>query len=324
MRKLFLFLLSFVLCFSLVACTNNNDDGDSGDGGNQPSPNALITPIQLQEKIDAITASETLKLDSGKFDVLTFNTGVDNGQVVNGKPLYVRELDTVVVEGKVEEQSKTTFLKSFKISTLTTVNEQSIALKTTIKTLKFKDVNFTENIQLVLNFSSLENRNVYIENLVFENVSINNVDMADVTGRHGVSIETNCGAVKNVSFINSQIINVNSKNASGLHFNNAVGIEKITLQNTKIAGINYNAVQVNKFGGELTIDNCITSFTGSRALRIDDIREGAKITITNNRFEAASSDEVFKISNVHNSTIITISNNTLNGADLTYDDYVIA
>ncbi len=333
--KIITFLLITTLSFSTSGCflnlngngSNNgsNNGGDnSGNGGNNPPANERVTTLEFDKKVDALQGSETLKLDSGNFGVITFKTGQDSGQTLNDKPLYVRELDTITIEGKLDETSKTTFLKTLKFETHTTINDTSVIVKTRIKTLKFKDLNFTDNIKLILNYSSLENGFISIENLEFENVSINNGDMSNLTGRHGVAIETNCGAIKNVSFLNSQVINVNSQNASGIHFNDATGMEKITIKNTKIAGINYNAVQVNKFKGELTIDECTTSFTGSRAIRIDDIKEGSIVTITNNKFEAVNSDEAFKISSVHPSTYLTISNNTLNGEPLTYDDYVIA
>ena len=329
--KISIFLLAITLSFSLGGCFlnpngNGNENGgnNDGNGGTTPPVNERVTTLEFEQKVDALQGSETLKLDAGNFNALTFKTGQDSGQTFNGKPLYVRNLENVTIEGKLDGTSKTTFLKTLKFESTTTLNEQDVCIKTTIKTLKFKDLNITENIKLILNATSIENSLVVIENLEFENVTINNGNMSNLTGRHGVAIETNCGAIKNVLFTNSQVINVNSQNASGIHFNNCKGIEKITVQNTKIAGINYNAVQVNKFKGELIIDGCTTSFTNSRALRIDDIQVGSIVTITNNNFEAVNSEEVFKISNIHPSTYLTISNNTLNGAPLTYDDYVIA
>lgn len=332
--KLLTILLTFTLCFFLFACapSDNGNSGGLGEGGgesggggnNPPAQNSLITPAEMQAKVDAITESETLKLDSGNFDVLTIKIGANMGQTLNGKPLYKRELSDVIIQGKLDGTSKTTFLKTFKIETKGAVDGVSVITKTTIKTLKFKDVNFSENTTLIFNALSSELSPVVIENLVFDNVTINNQNMPNVNGRHGISFDTNCGAIKNVTFTNCQILNVNSQNASGIHFNNSQGIEKITVENSKIAGVNYNAIQVNKFKGELTINNVTASFTGSRALRIDDVKQGSKITITNNTFSSVGSDEVFKLSNVDLSTVLTISNNTLNGNDLTYDDYVIA
>lgn len=339
MKKFFIkfltVLLCLTLCFSLIACTQN-DSGNGGNGGgggnggngggdnNSPTPSGLITTAELQTKLDAVTESETLKLDAGSFGVLTFKKGANSGQMQGDKPLYKRELNSVTIEGKVENGSNVSILKTFKFESSLDGSNQDIATKTVINTLTFKNVNFTENIKLIFDAPSLELCPVVIENLVFDGVVINNVNMVDVAGRHGVAIETNCGAIKNISFLNSQIKNVNSQNASGIHFNNAKGIEKITLNNTKILGINYNAFQLNEFEGELTIIGSKTSFTGSRALRIHNVYEGAKITITNNDISSVGGDEAFKISNVHSSVLVTISNNLFNGYEMLEEDYVIA
>ena len=147
--KFLTFLLCTTLCFA-VACTTPDDSG-SGDGesGSNPPPNERVTVEEFESKIDALQGSETVKLDAGNFGVLSFKTGVDSGQLLNGKPLYVRELNDITIEGKLDGTSKTSFLKTFKFETMQTVNDQSIMVKTTIKTLKFKDLTFNENIKLI-------------------------------------------------------------------------------------------------------------------------------------------------------------------------------
>ena len=330
--KIFTILLSLTLCFSLVCCVNDNGNGDGGNGdggnggnnGNPPPDSGLITTTQLQGKVDEIESQATLCLDAGNFGVLTFKVGSDSGQTLNGKPLYKRELNVVTIEGKLNGNSKTTFLKTFEFETNKQFSGQDVAVKTTIKTLKFKNLSFKENIKLIFNYASSEVCPVIIENLVFENVEINNYEMPNVNGRHGIAIETNCGAIKNLTFTNSKIINVNSPNASGIHFNDAGGVEKITVENSVISGVNYNAIQVNKFSGELSITNSNISFTGNRAIRIDDVKANSKIVIKSNAFSGLSGNQVFKISNVINPTEITVELNTLDGAELVEEDYSIS
>ena len=68
--KLLTILLTFTLCFFLFACapSDNGNSGGLGEGGgesggggsNPPAQNSLITPAEMQAKVDAITESETL------------------------------------------------------------------------------------------------------------------------------------------------------------------------------------------------------------------------------------------------------------------------
>ncbi len=178
-----------------------------------------------------------------------------------------------------------------------------------------------------------QNNAIMPDNLTLKNIAFTgsvNINNNDVTGLTIDSCTFSNGAVVKIAstcVVDNLTIKDCNFSATGEIDKTSILVQgeasNVLIQDNTITGAVYNAIQLTRVAGVLTIDGNTISDTGSRAIRIATL-EGAGMTITNNAMSDANNKdakyegEIVKIDGVV--TDVTASGNTYNGEEVYFVD----